>query len=206
MRTALISLEPVYKCIQQAHGYPTSPPPLPARRSEIHARYRHTFQGLIKDVSGVRAVYLWFAKELDAVPEYVYVGQSQRSSIGLHRRFSNEFRQWYHILWMKAFSSDRYIKDAVEIYNTPTKDYTKDIRNQTLKRGATHIVYSTNLPESVNVDSLESELIFLFGCPRGNDDIPSRKPVRYSQYALSIRDNFLSCINKCSPYSLPLLT
>src|SRR5205814_1534168 len=89
------------------------------------------------------------------------------------------------------------------IYNTPTKDYTDEIANQTLKNGATHLVYCTDLNGSVNVDSLESELIFLFDCPRGNDDIPSRKPSRFSQNALSIRDEFLSCVTQSSAYRLP---
>ena len=86
---SLINLQPLYDYIHQAHGNPSMPPPLPRRRSDIYAQYRHTYQHLIKDVSGFRGVYLWFAKEIDADLEFIYVGQSQKSSVGLRRRFDN---------------------------------------------------------------------------------------------------------------------
>lgn len=201
MRFSLIDLQPLYNGIRQAHGNPSVPPPLPPRRSDIYAQYRRMYEHLIKDVSGFRAVYLWFAKEIGAEPEFIYVGQSQKSSVGLHRRFDNELRQWYHIFWMKAFNSDRYIQDAIDLYNTSMMDYTLDIRNQALKQGATHLVCCTDIGDTVDIDSLEYELIVLFNFPRGNDDVPRRKPSTFSKAALAIKDGFLLQVVRSSPYN-----
>lgn len=199
MKFNSLSLESVYTAIKQAHGNPSTPPPLPLRRSPIYIQFRNAYKDLIKRVDGQRAVYLWYAIHDGQDPAYNYAGMSDKNIGGLRQRFDDEFRQWYHVYWMTAFKSDRHIQDVKNNY----PGYDRVIDNQTLKRGATHVVYCTGLPANVNIPILEKEIIAAYDFPPGNyDEAGFMKPARLSDLAEEIVAKFDKIINETSYYSL----
>ena len=194
-----LSLEPVYKAIKEAHGNPATPPPLPLRKSSIYVQFRNSYKKLISQVEGSRAVYLWYAIHDNEETAYIYAGMSDKNVGGLRQRFDDEFRQWYHVYWMTAFKSDRYIQDVKNNY----PGYDREIDNQTLKHGATHVVYCTGLPANVNIPMLEREIIAAYDFPPGNDDESGfMKPARLSDLAEEIVSIFDKIINDTAYYRI----
>jgi len=191
MKFNCLSLQPIYDAISAAHGNPQSPPQLPPRKSLSYQEYRRAYKHLIRGVNGDRAVYLWFAVRKNKEPEFIYVGQSNKNRGELRQRFDDEFRQWYHIFWMTAFKTKRYAQEVKYLY----PGYDTEIENASLKHGATHLAFCTDIPPAVNIETLEKEVIALFDFPRGNDDEEGfMKPSRYSNEAKTIQAEFIRII------------
>ncbi len=198
-----ISLQPLYKRIREIHQNPVVPPTLPKRGTDLYSEYSYAFEQIIKDVSGQRAVYLWFNARQGTDPEYIYIGKSDNDRDGLRGRFRNEFRQWYHIFWMKSFESDKYVKEVISLYTG--KDYTKEVNNQALKHGASHIVYCPSVAQDADIAKVEKDLIQLFGNPRGNNSGLRRRPLGDNDIlplAKMIYQGFVNICGKTIPYAI----
>lgn len=200
-----ISLLTLYETIKAIHGDPTIPPPIPRRGTPEYRQYFDTASALIRNVPGDQAVYYWFSKEVSKPIEPIYVGESHKNRDGLRGRLADEFKQWYHVFWMAAFHSEKYERETIEMYSTSSVDYTKDIVNQSLKRGATHIVYCTGTVGEIDPLPTQNDLIQMFGNPRGNaKDI---RTVPFPDTAIrptskTIFSKFQSCIANAVPYTI----
>lgn len=173
MQYHLIDLKTVYEAIKRSYSNLDGPPPLPERSDQAYVAYRKAYTPLLKSVGGDRAVYLWFSNTITDGIEYIYVGETHGNEGGLKKRFKDEFRRWHHGFWATTFRSTKYLKEAVSVYSNrekynPRKSYGGNIENDFLKRGATHIVFCTNLSATVPVKTIQDDLIQLFGNPRGN--------------------------------------
>ena len=203
MHFATLSLQPVYEAIKRIHSYPTEPPFIPTRRSLFFREYRSTYNELIQNISGNKAVYLWIGKSSSTSCNYIYVGESHSNKKGLRGRFGDEFNKWYHVFWMTVFNSDKYENDVIRMYNTPTKDYTSEVQNVSLKRGATHFIYCSDIPLKYHPQDVEADLIQLFGNPKGNAkdfrDIPFPED-KLLVISREIHTKFISLANEAQPY------
>jgi hypothetical protein len=168
MKYGSLSLQPVYQTIKQIHGNPAKPPNIPPRRSSEFKDFRLAYTQLIRVISGDRGVYLWIGKPASTQCEFIYVGESRRNRCGLRGRIDDEFNKWYHIYWMTVFHSDKYESEIIRMYNTPTKDYSSEVKNVSLKRGSTHLLYCYDFPDGLDIKTVQDDLIQLFGNPRGN--------------------------------------
>lgn len=168
-----LDLRSVYKSIGDIYPQPGILPTLPDRDQPEYDPYKEAFSALIKSVPNIPGVYLWFARTKLEQLQYIYVGEAGRSTMGLHRRFSEEFKNWYHCSWATYFGSDKYLPEAIAIYvesgrhNAKTTKYSNTICNDWLKRGATHLAFRVGLPTE-QLKTIQDDLIQLFGNPRGN--------------------------------------
>jgi hypothetical protein len=200
-----LSLEAVYETIVRRRGSPDGLPAIPRRGTVLYREYSESFGKLVRDVPGDQAVYLWFSKSSDDKTEFIYVGESHKNRDGLRGRLSDEFKQWYHIFWMTTFDSDRYEQDVILMYRTPTKDYTREVKNQTLKRDATHIAYCSGKTGEFDPLIVQNDLIQLFGNPRGNARDIRRSPVPEQSMNPSsgiIRDHLLKAIAEAVSFQI----
>ncbi|MBI3585809.1 MAG: hypothetical protein HY088_01605 [Ignavibacteriales bacterium] len=200
-----LSLQAIYETIRRIHVNKVSEPQIPRRGTPQYQEYSGTATHLIRNIPGDKAVYLWFAKQVSGVVEYIYVGESHKNKDGLRGRFADEFKQWYHIFWMTTYKSDKYEHEVIEMYRTPTKDYTKEVTNQSLKRGATHIVFCSHNSDRFDPVDVQNDLIQLFGNPRGNakdkrkSPLPDHELLPISQ---EIFTEFKRIIDEMVPYSI----
>jgi hypothetical protein len=205
MNYGSLSLRTIYDTINRIHGTHSSAPPIPRRGTAQYQEYSGAASRLIRNVPGDKAVYLWFAKQVSGPVEHIYVGESHKNKDGLRGRLADEFKQWYHVFWMTKYKSDKYEREVIEMYRTPTKDYTKDVTNQSLKRGATHIVYCSHNANHFDPVAVQNDLIQLFGNPRGNAKDKRRDPLPENQLLPISREifaEFNKLINDAVPYSI----
>jgi len=168
MKYGSLSLQPVYQTIKRIHRNPANPPNIPPRKSSEFKEFREAYTQLIRTISGDRGVYLWIGKAANDQCEFIYVGESRRNRCGLRGRIDDEFNKWYHIYWMTVFNSNKFDFEVIRMYNTPTKDYSSEVKNVSLKRGSTHLLYCYDFPDEVNIKTVQDDLIQLFNNPRGN--------------------------------------
>jgi len=174
MTYELIELGIVYDGIKNAYPDISVPPPLPEREDSPYKRYRKSYTPLIRNVVGNNAVYLWFSHHKEGNLEYIYVGETHINKQGLKGRFKDEFRRWHHGFWASTFHTEKYLPEAIRIYSNvekykPKKGYAGDIETNFSKRGATYLVYCTNVPVEYDVIVIQNDLIQLFENPRGNE-------------------------------------
>jgi len=205
MDYVIISLKSLYETINKIHGYQKLPPQLPRRGTSMYQQYFSESLRLISNIKGKRAVYLWFYKGLDEFYEPIYVGETYRSERGLKGRFSDEFKQWYHIFWMTKYNTDKYEPEVIKMYNTPNVDYTDIVKNQSLKKGASHIIYVTNITDDVSTKIIQDDLIQLFNNPRGNAKDKRKVPLpdeKLHHVSKEIYKELLNRIKKVKSYSI----
>jgi hypothetical protein len=183
------------------HGHPLDPPPLPKRGSGLYRRFVQMNEQLIGNLGIQRALYLWYAVRDGKEPEFIYVGESCKDVNGLRGRLGNHFKQGYHIFWMTAFHTQRYVNEVIALYSG--KDYTADVTNQTLRHGVTHIVFCGEIEQGLDITHVAKDLIQLFGNPRGN--VKDKRTVPFpinelSPLSIDIRERFMALARETIPY------
>jgi len=205
-----LDLRSVYKAIRNTYPGAVDLPMLPDRQADKaqYDVYEAAFSSLIESVPNTAGVYLWFARTNDQKIEFIYVGEAGRSTMGLQRRFSEEFKNWHHCFWATCFGSNKYLAEAITIYvesgryNPTTTKYTNTICNDWLKRGATHLAYRTDLPIG-QLKTIQDDLIQLFANPRGNIADRRKQPLPDNQLlsiSKQVHQELLQLTTKAAPY------
>jgi hypothetical protein len=185
MQYGTICFQTIYQAIE--HSYPATapPPPLPERQDAPYISYRRAYKRVLKSVPISDGVYLWYASLPGPAKEPVYVGESHHNKQGLRGRLDDEFRRSYHGFWAFWFRTDKYLNETLEVFTNPAKykpkkSYVDDIRNDFARRGATHLVYCSDIPGD-QVFTVQNDLIQLYRNPRGNIKDRRDKPLPDSQ-------------------------
>ncbi|MBI5476711.1 MAG: hypothetical protein HY964_08265 [Ignavibacteriales bacterium] len=203
MKYDSISIEPIYTSIKKMHGNPIKAPPLPKRGAEMFTEFTSVYETLLSSIDCNRAVYLWYSAKHNEENEYIYVGITKKDKAGLRGRLEDHFNQGYHIFWMTAFATNQYIDESIKLYTGI--DYTRTVNNQALRNGVTHIVYCSDIPDDINIEVLEKDLIQLFGNPRGNVRGKRKRPLppeKLLPISVEIYNAFVQKVKNTSPYSI----
>ncbi|MBS4035823.1 MAG: hypothetical protein KGZ85_15270 [Ignavibacterium sp.] len=202
MKFDSIELQPVYRAIRDFYPNGSDAPALPERDDPAYIQYRESYRGILKSVPQTSGIYLWFAVREALSPEYVYLGESHGNKNGLRGRLDDEFKRIYHGFWATVFNTEKYLDETIRVFGNreryrPSKSYERHIRNDYQRRGATHIVFGSQIPDNHNLVSIQNDLIQMFENPRGNiKDVRSfpLSQAQLSQEAKTIFDGFKGII------------